>query len=229
VGPVGWEALGNVHLAAYLVGAQFDEVNEMRANLRGVLAGLCLVTSPAVFADTPFSSFGQNHEYFTGGGGSVMPGNDLGYQFESGASGSLGSIEAAILSGPFGAPTVNLTLWADLDGHLGGLLGSWEVIADGNAFNGDYITIQNADSEIDLTAGETYWLLARTDGVGAWNLSDSESGNYVWGSPENYTYTNGRNGAFAVYTTTTVPEPATLAIVGLGALGFARRRVLRRR
>lgn len=196
----------------------------MRANLRGALAVLCLATTTAAFADTAFDNFGENHDYFSGGGGTVAPGNDLGYQFMSLTSGILTSIEAAIVRGPSGAPMVNLALWTDDDGRLGGLLGSWSVLADGSPHSHAYVVAENTNPDIQLTAGEAYWLLADTSGNAGWYASLADTGNYVFGSPGSYQYNNGSNGAFAVYTADSVPEPATLGAIGLGIVALLRRR-----
>lgn len=195
----------------------------MRVTWKGAIATLFAVASTAAFADTAYDNFGVNHEHRQGGG-TVMPGNDVGAQFVSLATGSISSIDLALVSGPGGATPFEISLWTDSNNTVGSLIKSWSLTVSNPGSANGFVTVQNSDPLAGVTAGQTYWLIASSTTQGAWFGSLTDTGRTLWGSSANYNYVNAEKGAFAIFTGEPVPEPATLGIVACGALAMLRRR-----
>lgn len=204
-----------------------------------LLASLATLASAAC-ADDAYSNFGPNNlsdSDLMGGIGAnrLFYFSSRGYQFTPTISGAVTSLTAAIHnSTSSNTLPVTLSLYSDSGSNtVGAELGSWSTTAatatDSDSVNS--VAIASA-SGVSLTAGTTYWFVASNlDSTIAnalsWNTAVSYSGSlssynaYYVRNGTAY-YTTGL-GAFSVQVTP-VPEPTTLAALGLGAAAFLRRR-----
>lgn len=160
-------------------------------------------------------------------GQTVAPTLSIGFQFTSGLTGALSSLSVAIGSVDPNAPAqpFALSLYADNAGTLGTLLGSYSAMT--NEYFGTAAALDVVPaSGVTLTAGTSYWLVATTTSDVVWNYVDAagtakQPGYFAF---EDFpVYTTLQSSAFSVQANP-VPEPTTFVALGLGVLGFLRRR-----
>jgi len=189
----------------------------------GVIAASFAVSA---FADVAYSSFGPGDSYATAALGFYIGGGDpqrVAVQFTSATTGVLGSVEFAtqtILSGD-----INVLLFTDNFDEVGTQMIAWgETLTAGPSV---ISTLTNPFPSVTLTAGSKYWLELRpvTSGMWAvWNENNQGLANWAFAANStggNYTMINAP--AFRV-TTGVVPEPASMAALGLGAFALIRKR-----
>ena len=144
-----------------------------------------------------------------------------GFQFVSAASGDVGRIDVA-LSHSTGSYGFSLDLYDDASNLPNNLLGTWTGTAVIELGTWPGFASINVPAGTPLAAGGTYWLIARADPTSdlAWN-PNSIGLTGILKQNANY-FPNSDVGAFRLET---VPEPASVALlgIGLGAL-LARRR-----
>ncbi len=193
----------------------------MKAIACGILATSLTVSA---FADVAYSSFGPSNSFIPGDGWTIGGNNNqrIAMQFTSAVSGVLASVEYA----SFGvvAGDLNILLYEDNAGTIGNLKIGW---GESTVPGPDAITtLVNPFPSVSLTAGAKYWLELRgvTSGVwAAWNLNNQGlTSNAFFATDSNSgSYTTLDTATFRV---NTVPEPASMAALGLGALALVRRR-----
>ena len=148
----------------------------------------------------------------------------IGYRFTSSLSGEVSSFTVAMGNGSSETRPLayTLSLYADDGGRLGTLLGFYDGLSNGEAYGGASTYSVVAASGVSLTSGSDYWLVATSDNELVWYNPDrfmTQWGYIDQGGDEGYREI--QSGAFSVQV---VPEPASIAACGLGALGLLHRR-----
>ncbi len=189
----------------------------MKAIACGVLAASLAVSA---VADVAYSSFGPGDSYTNSGwsiGGNTS--QVIAFQFTSAATGVLASVEFAYFT--LASGTLNVELFEDSSDTKGN-----QMIAWGTTPTGPVTTLYNPFPTVSLTSGNKYWLqvsgVASTGASGGWNINDQNlfSNAYYWATTGSG-YTTLQTSVFRV---NTVPEPASMAALGLGALALVRKR-----
>jgi hypothetical protein len=178
-------------------------------------------------ADTIVNTFGPTGVgYFPSVGWNINSGSSLGKTFTISNTFNLTQIDVALrLAGE--SDQVLLSLRSDVGGQPGSALETFTLT---NSFGGGTAGVFTANSILnpEMSAG-TYHVTIETigDAAGKWNLNNgagtgpmvvSTDGGSSW-----TTFTD-TNGAIRVFGTQPVPEPATMAVLGLGTLAIIRRR-----
>lgn len=182
-----------------------------------------MASSQAIVA---FSNFGAGDSYNTGSGWSLLSGSHgsqyISHQFVSGASGSLESIEVAF-GHVAGTNDYSISLLMDGGDVPGGGITTWSGVTAGSFGSGGApIMVINGFPSIVLSSGTKYWVEVKPtsgDTWGAWNFNDQGDTRLMsvsGGAPS-----TADSGAFRV---NVVPEPASMAALGLGAVALIRRR-----
>jgi hypothetical protein len=162
--------------------------------------------------------------YVIGGPSSTTP-QIMVMQFTSGATGVLDTVRIAHFYSS-GNSALELSLHNDNGSdQLGSNITTWSF---SDSTGSSHITTHtNANPGVSLTAGTKYWLRLNTltNGSHAWNQADASipHGRIGWSSNNGstYAYTTATMSAMEL---TVVPEPATVAVLGLGAAALLRRR-----
>lgn len=198
----------------------------MKALALGIVAASLSVSA---FADVAYSSFGPSDSFTaTSGwtiGGTSGTGQRVAFQFTSASTGVLNTVEYAAFGIVPG--DINVLLHEDNSGVIGNQMVAWGAsLVSGPA---SITTLTNVFPSVALTAGNKYWLEIRgvTNGVwGGWNFNDQGLDSNAFSANESFpagNYSTLQTAAFRV-TTGVVPEPASMAALGLGALALVRKR-----
>lgn len=192
--------------------------------LLSFLAATCVVASSQ--AIVAFSNFGPGDSYVVNSGWALFSGiygsQFHSHQFVAGASGSLSSIDVAF-GHLEGTNDYSVSLRDDSSDTPGSYITTWFGIAAGpfGAANPP-IGLPNAFPSIVLSSGTKYWVEVKpttVDTSGAWNYNDQ-------GDTRLTAFNDGTPGISraSVFRVNVVPEPASMAALGLGAVALIRRR-----
>lgn len=190
--------------------------------MKAISCGILTVAlAVSAHADLAYSSFGPGDSFNVSSGWSIGGSIEqrVAFQFTSASTGVLASVEFAYFTGAPG--TLNVELFEDSSDTIGNQMVVW-----GTSPSGPITTLNNVFPSVALTAGNKYWLqvsgVTSTGANGGWNLNDQNlfSNAYYW-STSGSGYTSLQTSAFRV---NTVPEPASMAALGLGALALVRKR-----
>lgn len=197
---------------------------------RSFVTVLALAVAAASHAGEAFSSFGtgdsfnENSGYNVTSATSGLSRQSLAFQFTSQVSGNLASIEFAALYGS-GTGVVRVGLYEDDGNSVGDLL----VVDSPTVQLGKKLYEIDIPSfvQVPLVAGNKYWIgiQAQDNTFVSWNYSDPTVTGLASFNFDTATPGDGPAdfSAFRVKTQA-VPEPATMAALGLGAVGLLRRR-----
>jgi hypothetical protein len=186
----------------------------------GVVAASLTVSA---FADVAYSSFGPSDSFNENTGWTIgaTENQRVAFQFTSAVTGVLASVEFAsftVISGDLA-----VFLREDIGDALGDQLIVWGVAA--TAGPSAITTLVNPFPSVGLTAGSKYWLELRPNSSGtwaAWNENDQGLSSLAYA--ENTGGSGYGNLATSAFRVNTVPEPASMAALGLGALALVRKR-----
>ena len=201
------------------------------------LAGL-FVLSVSSHAQTVFSSLGAADSYVQNIGRAISGSQnsvthlhgEWGWQFTALTTGLVREIKVGAHH-LTGTNQARVKLLSNGPGDvLGSSLGSW-TFGDMAPFNttAPVIRINTAASGVQVLAGTKYWILMQPtapDTYAAWNDSNFDlnlNGRMAVSSDgTNYNYAN--NIRYSAFSISTVPEPASMLMLGAPALVLARRR-----
>ena len=196
---------------------------KLRNSLR--LAALGLFASAALAASA-LDAFSNIAGPYLPNGYLVDPTQSIGFQFVPTLSGTVSGFTVAMNADNGSASAAYaLDLYAD-DGadRLGALLGTYAGLSNGENFTTatGFSVVPALGAPVGIASGVKYWLVASSANSLIWNDAGGAAAQRTYytdsGAPR---YDNLSAGAFSVQV---VPEPASLAALGLGVAAFARRR-----
>ncbi len=187
-----------------------------------------IVVIAAVFACTAAATDGpawgamldQSQETFNGSA-SFFPARKLAQTFAPEIGGQLDRVELLLnCDGPYTASIVETSGGAPGGSVLGAVTG-------GATTGSEWVPLDFLSEGVVLTVGQSYGIVLSDDqGVSSWWAYQASGDPYAEGSSweyDGFTWTShvGRDTTFRTYM---VPEPTTLALLGLAALAVRRRR-----
>jgi hypothetical protein len=185
--------------------------------------------------DAIYSNFGASYSYDGGSGWNVdsLGGNyPIAFLFTAQVSGTVGQIDIALSRSEFHGGGATASLWTNNANRPGVQLGSWHVTAT-NPLNMccDVITIGGLSGP-SLNVGDAYFLVMTADPniLNYWNWNNQGvTGLHLFSADGGANWTPVVSppamGAFAILSTSAVPEPATLTMLVIGgAVMFLLRR-----
>ncbi|MBS1707933.1 MAG: PEP-CTERM sorting domain-containing protein [Armatimonadetes bacterium] len=198
-------------------------------NIKVIAAGAALIACQSAFAGIAYDNFGPGDTYNTNVGYTANNSFQSACQFTSADSGRLLSVTVgwSIFDGPNSGV---VTLYNDNSNQVGSFITSWGFTNQGGPFPGQNtpVTLTNAFPSITLTAGQKYWVEVAPGNsatYGIWNFNNTGAGGLRAKSQDGgATYTYDNNFATGSMRIETVPEPASMVVLGLGALALRRRR-----
>jgi PEP-CTERM motif len=208
-----------------------------------VLIALFIATVSRTHADVVYDAFGPGNTYDTSAGQSVT-GPTSGFpnqmtqalRFNTGSfSGTLSSIQIPLQSFSFGPTASNMTvsLFSNTGSQPNSIIESLSTITVPQ--NSNQVYTSNASGSTVLTASTDYWIVVGglTDTWGGWQNRSvgifngsmaSQTNGGAWGN-----FSTGRVMAARVNGVNAAPEPGSLALLSLGALGSLGIAIRRRR
>ncbi len=187
---------------------------------------------PTANAAIAFNNFGPGDSFNTGSGGTIGgPTGPVGYLIQGEGFNSLASGQVSTITLAYGHVTgtnsATFRLYSGTPTSFGSLMASWVVTGMPGFGSGLTFTINNTNPAATLVMGNDYWLVAESasDAWQAWNNNNiGDTGPHTISSDgTNYNFFTGSRNTFRVEVSP-VPEPATMAILGAGALALAARR-----
>jgi hypothetical protein len=199
-----------------------------------LLAGLgCLLAAGPARAGILFSNLGPGDTYDTSVGYTIGLGFTQGDAFTPSATANLSDIGMA-LNFAFGdSHDVTVQLRADAGGQPGAVIETYSATTTGQFGSQNPLVFVDSTSHPLLLAGTQYWVIASSDSGSdnPWNLnSTGDSGPHALSTDGGTTFSvvTKTRGAFLVEGTA-VPEPASLTLLGLGAIALAGYRLRRQK
>ncbi len=185
-----------------------------------------LLATAIAHADVAYTSFGPGDGYDLSSGYTIATATSQGgyqsgaMQLTSATTGSLLSVTVPVIR-ISGTGALFVGFYSDAGNDVGTPLASWTT-----TISGQTVRTLTAPAGIPIVAGAKYWvgLIAQDNSYLAWNnTSPAINGPYAVNYDTQSGSVSGQISAFRVETQA-VPEPGTLAALGLGAAALLRRR-----
>ncbi|MBX3117621.1 MAG: PEP-CTERM sorting domain-containing protein [Fimbriimonadaceae bacterium] len=197
------------------------------------ILGLAFFALPGAHAAIAFNNFGAGDSFNTGSGGTIGgSSSQVGYIIQGNGFNSLATGQISTITLGYGHVTgtnsTTFRLFGGTAGSVGSFITSWTVTNSPAFGSGGLVVINNTDALATLNSGTDYWLIAEaaSDAWQAWNNNNiGDVGPHAVSNDGGATYGigNGSRNVFRVEVEP-VPEPASMAVLGIGALALIRRR-----
>jgi hypothetical protein len=194
----------------------------MKSGLRLFSGAVLIAFAAAAHASIAYNNFGAGDSFNTGGNWSDNQNQFLAMPFTSATTGQVSLVTVALFTGA--NYTAHLEL-ADNGLMPGTILESWTFAGTGAAQS------LAGNGTASLVNGANYWLEIDPAGPtdnGAWYTNSiGATGTFIYTNAGNWNNFNGTLSVFRVETNA-VPEPVSMLVLGIGALGVGLRRRARR-